>query len=104
MAKQKIGQRPGFAVQCPRKLKRQRLLMRAFTWSSGFAVRFAALVALLFSITGTFADGNEFFENKIRPIFVGHCYKCHSHDAEKIKGGFVLDSRSGLLKGGDSGP
>src|SRR6185436_4153457 len=46
----------------------------------------------------------EFFEKKIRPIFVERCYKCHSAQAEKVKGGLLLDSREGLLKGGDSGP
>src|ERR1051326_1813740 len=50
------------------------------------------------------ASGLEFFEQKIRPIFVEHCYKCHSHESEKIKGGFLLDSRDALLKGGDTGP
>ncbi|MDR3459357.1 MAG: PSD1 and planctomycete cytochrome C domain-containing protein [Verrucomicrobiae bacterium] len=45
----------------------------------------------------------EFFESKIRPILVDNCYKCHSVDAEKIKGGLLLDSRDGVLKGGDSG-
>src|SRR5262249_1866492 len=46
----------------------------------------------------------DFFENKIRPIFVNHCYKCHSQEATKVKGGLLLDSREGWLKGGDSGP
>src|SRR5262245_18474502 len=46
----------------------------------------------------------EFFEKKIRPIFVERCYKCHSAQSEKVKGGLLLDSREGLLKGGDSGP
>src|SRR5204863_9118444 len=50
------------------------------------------------------ADQVEFFEKKIRPIFVERCYKCHSVQAEKVKGGLLLDSREGLLKGGDSGP
>src|SRR2546425_9100593 len=49
------------------------------------------------------AAGLEFFEQKIRPIFVEHCYKCHSREAEKIKGGFLLDTRDELLKGGDTG-
>jgi hypothetical protein len=48
--------------------------------------------------------GIEFFEKKIRPIFVERCYKCHSPEAEKIKGGFLLDTREHLLKGGDTGP
>lgn len=50
------------------------------------------------------ADDLHFFEQKIQPLLADHCYKCHSHAAEKIKGGLVLDSLSGLIKGGDSGP
>ncbi|MDB6016991.1 MAG: Protein of unknown function (DUF1553)/Protein of unknown function (DUF1549)/Planctomycete [Pedosphaera sp.] len=46
----------------------------------------------------------DFFEKKIRPIFVENCYKCHSHDSEKIKGGLLLDTHDGVLKGGDTGP
>ena len=45
----------------------------------------------------------QFFEGKIRPILVDNCYKCHSAQAEKIKGGLLLDTRDGVLKGGDSG-
>jgi cytochrome c553 len=45
-----------------------------------------------------------FFENKIRPVLVDHCYKCHSHDAERVKGGLFLDSSAALLMGGDTGP
>jgi mono/diheme cytochrome c family protein len=44
-----------------------------------------------------------FFESKVRPVLADHCYKCHSAKAEKIKGGLVLDSRSGVAKGGDNG-
>ncbi|MDB6123096.1 MAG: hypothetical protein JWQ71_2089 [Pedosphaera sp.] len=49
-------------------------------------------------------EGLEFFEKKIRPVLVDQCYKCHSAKSEKVKGGLLLDSRAGLLKGGDSGP
>jgi len=45
----------------------------------------------------------EFFEKKIRPVLVDQCYKCHSA-GEKIKGDLVLDTREGLLVGGQSGP
>ncbi len=45
----------------------------------------------------------DFFENKIRPLLGDHCYKCHSAQSEKVKGGLLLDSREGLLKGGESG-
>ena len=47
---------------------------------------------------------SDFFETRVRPVLVENCYKCHSQGAEKIKGGLVLDSRDGVLKGGDTGP
>lgn len=50
------------------------------------------------------AAGVDFFEKKIRPVLVAHCYKCHSADAKSVKGGLLLDTREGLLTGGDSGP
>jgi Protein of unknown function (DUF1549)/Protein of unknown function (DUF1553)/Planctomycete cytochrome C len=45
-----------------------------------------------------------FFESKIRPVLVEHCYECHSAQSKKVKGGFLLDSRAGIRKGGDTGP
>jgi len=48
--------------------------------------------------------GLEFFESKIRPVLVERCHKCHSADAQEIKGGLRVDSRAGLRTGGDSGP
>ena len=45
----------------------------------------------------------DFFRQQVEPIFREHCYKCHSHSADKIKGGLLLDSRSAALAGGDSG-
>ncbi len=49
----------------------------------------------------------RFFETKIRPVLVERCEGCHSGEAEgkgKLKAGLYLDSRKGLLEGGDSGP
>ena len=46
----------------------------------------------------------EFFEAKIRPVLVQHCYECHSADAKSVKGGLLLDTRTATLKGGDTGP
>ena len=46
----------------------------------------------------------EFFENKIRPVLAESCYSCHSQKSEKVKAGLFLDSKDGLLKGGDNGP
>ena len=49
------------------------------------------------------AEQIRFFESRIRPLLVARCYKCHSGEAKAIKGGLRLDSRSAMLKGGDSG-
>ncbi len=49
-------------------------------------------------------DGIEFFEQKIRPVLAERCYSCHSATAEKLKGGLLLDTKEGVLKGGDQGP
>jgi len=45
----------------------------------------------------------DFFEARIRPVLVEHCYKCHSASSEKLRGGLLVDSKDGLLKGGESG-
>ncbi len=52
-------------------------------------------------------EGMEYFEKKIRPVLVEHCYQCHSAEADKaknLKAGLRLDTRQGILKGGRSGP
>jgi hypothetical protein len=51
-------------------------------------------------------DGVEFFEKKIRPVLIGHCYKCHSVEAEqkgKLKGKLRLDLREAIRGRGESG-
>jgi mono/diheme cytochrome c family protein len=69
-----------------------------------------AVAALSFAAAGLLPAAElsksdlDFFDQKIRPIFTASCYSCHSHESGKIKGGLVVDSRDGLLKGGDSGP
>src|SRR6266545_4751742 len=50
------------------------------------------------------AAGVEFFEKKIRPVLVKHCYSCHSAEAKKVKGELRLDTREATRKGGASGP
>ena len=50
------------------------------------------------------AKGVEFFEAKIRPVLVQHCYECHSTQAGKVRGGLKVDSRAALLQGGETGP
>jgi cytochrome c553/mono/diheme cytochrome c family protein len=46
----------------------------------------------------------EFFEKRIRPVLVEHCFRCHADAKKAPKGGLRLDSRDSLLKGGDNGP
>ncbi len=46
----------------------------------------------------------DFFENKIRPVLVNRCYKCHSTEGEKLKGNLSVQYREALLTGGSSGP
>lgn len=48
-------------------------------------------------------DERAFFESSIRPVLAENCYRCHSVEAEKLRGGLLLDSRWGWQRGGDSG-
>jgi hypothetical protein len=48
--------------------------------------------------------GADFFERKIRPILVEHCYECHSAKAKRVRASLLLDTRDGLRKGGETGP
>jgi hypothetical protein len=73
----------------------------------------AAFVALLLQLCGAAlaadphpaasADGIEFYERKIRPLLTEHCYECHSRTG-KHEANLFLDSRAGILAGGDNGP
>jgi len=49
-------------------------------------------------------DNIAFFESRIRPLLIKHCYECHSVDSETVEGGLQVDSRAALKKGGGSGP
>ena len=50
------------------------------------------------------ADDVRFFEEKIQPLLEARCFKCHSHQGGKMKGGLTLDSRNGWATGGGRGP
>lgn len=88
------------------------LHVRRMAASSGLRLRRSAsarllAVSLAGLATSAWADetgDKEFFVQKIQPILNDHCTKCHSHEANKMKGGLVVDSISGLTTGGDSGP
>ena len=66
----------------------------------------AGLLLLVVCIPLAPAEDTVFFENRVRPVLVEHCHKCHSEEAKakgKLRGGLLLDSRAGWAKGGDSG-
>ena len=48
--------------------------------------------------------GIKFFEQNIKPVLTTQCYSCHSSNSKDVKGGLSLDTRQGILNGGDSGP
>lgn len=72
-------------------------------------LRGALLLAVLTAVWGQggvtycLADERlEFFEKKIRPVLIEHCYSCHSADSKDLKGGLRLDLKAGWEQGGDS--
>ena len=70
-----------------------------------------SVVVVLLAMCGSAVGADDqkgiaFFESRIRPVLVEHCYECHSAAAipnKKLRGGLLLDTKDGLLKGGDSG-
>jgi hypothetical protein len=50
------------------------------------------------------AAGIEFFESRVRPVLVQHCYGCHSTESGKNEGSLSVDSRAAIRAGGDRGP
>jgi hypothetical protein len=78
--------------------------LRAFLRSLLVSVVLASWLAS--SVRGADFDPQsvEFFEAKIRPVLVKHCYSCHSAESKELRAGLYVDSRDGLRKGGESGP
>lgn len=75
-----------------------------------FFVHFAALLSLITALQhgcGAEIEASathiEFFEKRVRPLLAEHCDSCHSVTAEKLQVGLLMDSRTALLEGGDSG-
>src|SRR4051812_17797743 len=72
----------------------------------GVMTRFCLVASLLICMIqdaagGTDEAGAEFFESRIWPLLAEHCYGCHSAKAKKVKAGLLVDSREGLIKGGE---
>ena len=61
---------------------------------------------LLASVTNSAADdfdaaSSVFFEKRVRPVLIRHCYECHGDGSAESD--LRVDSRSGLLRGGKRG-
>jgi Protein of unknown function (DUF1553)/Protein of unknown function (DUF1549)/Planctomycete cytochrome C len=81
-------------MKLPAMLLRPSLLLLATVWAAS-AVR---------ADDKPSADGVAFFEQKVRPLLVKHCYECHSAGAKKLRGALRLDTRADTRKGGETGP
>src|SRR4051812_37205074 len=60
------------------------------------------LLSAAIGIDARQVSGEKFFTSTIRPLLSAKCWECHS--GERAEGGLRMDSRAGLLKGGDRGP
>jgi mono/diheme cytochrome c family protein len=78
------------------------MLRRSF---SAIAFCFCSLSAMAaLAADADDAEGAKFYESQVQPILQAHCYNCHGADEKKVKSGFNLTTRDGLLKGGENGP
>lgn len=62
----------------------------------------AALISVAATARGADPAGSEFYEKRIRPLLVEHCYACHG--TEKQRAGLRLDNITAIHDGGDRGP
>lgn len=87
-----------------------------FRWSdaclsSGACLAQLLLVAVLaLGSTAVRAAGpsgsaeSDFFESKVRPLLIAHCYECHSEEAGESAGQLRLDTAEATRRGGTRGP
>jgi hypothetical protein len=84
------------------------------TYSPASVTSYAVQVigaALLSLVVGPTWDGQaaeessiRFFRERIEPVLRQHCYACHSAKSDTVEADLRLDSRQGILEGGDRGP
>ncbi|MGI8980682.1 MAG: DUF1553 domain-containing protein [Pirellulaceae bacterium] len=75
-------------------------------WNKAAVYSSATMFIVVWSVTTVPAaepskEDLAFFENRIRPLLVEHCQKCHG--AKKQESGLRLDHREMMLAGGDRG-
>ena len=92
----------------PTRAPFQQVTQRQYTQRTRLVLFWACLLLSLNSdhAIGQQADKRadlEFFEKKVRPLLVEHCYSCHSTGAKKLQAELYVDSRRSLIEGGDSG-
>jgi mono/diheme cytochrome c family protein len=81
----------------PDRIRRIRCSLAVLAWS-------VLLTATALAADPADPDGVRLFQEKIAPVLKAECFRCHSAEAEKLRGSLRLDSREALLEGGDSGP
>src|SRR4051812_14305191 len=77
------------------------LLAREYLWFAGIAI-LSTYIPMARGQAGP-TQGEELFESKIRPVLSAKCYACHSSKLKSPMSGLTLDTKAGLLKGGDFG-
>ena len=70
------------------------------TFKKLLALSFVGLIQIAPNVL---AEDFEFYEKKIRPVLVEHCYRCHSNETGKSHGGLVVDSIEAMKAGGETG-
>lgn len=72
-------------------------------WTGKLVIVFTMMFGLSAAVAaGPSSADLEFFENHVRPLLVAHCFECHGTDTQWAE--LRVDSRQGLLTGGESGP
>jgi hypothetical protein len=65
-------------------------------WAGAAAAFYCGLCSITAGAQEVNLDELAFFESKIRPVLIDHCYECHGADPHEIKGGLNLTYRGGM--------
>ncbi|GMU92777.1 MAG: hypothetical protein AMXMBFR4_18350 [Candidatus Hydrogenedentota bacterium] len=67
------------------------------------AKKYGTCLSAILTTFRVYAQDFDYFETHIRPVLIEHCYPCHSAESQSLKGGLRLDTKDGVLRGGESG-